>query len=113
MTNARVAPPTAWPSWWLHPMLVGLWLGSFLLAAALEHAPHASLWFPPAAVTFAGLFCLGWRAAPAIVLSPIFGVIADLYGRRLLLALGLIAFGIFGTAMLNLVRADWRYFRHY
>jgi ACDE family multidrug resistance protein len=37
--------------------------------------------------------------APAIVLSPIFGVVADLYGRRLLLALGLITFGIFGTAM--------------
>jgi ACDE family multidrug resistance protein len=37
--------------------------------------------------------------APAIVLSPIFGVIADLRGRRLLLGLGLIAFGIFGVAM--------------
>jgi predicted MFS family arabinose efflux permease len=37
--------------------------------------------------------------APAIVLSPIFGVIADLYGRRWLLALGLVFFGIFGTAM--------------
>ena len=37
--------------------------------------------------------------APAIVLSPIFGVIADLYGRRLLLGGGLIIFGIFGTAM--------------
>lgn len=37
--------------------------------------------------------------APAIVLSPIFGVIADLYGRRLLLALGMIAFGVFGAAM--------------
>src|SRR5918996_1271083 len=37
--------------------------------------------------------------APAIVLSPIFGVIADLYGRRLLLAGGLILFGIFGAAM--------------
>ena len=37
--------------------------------------------------------------APAIVLSPIFGIIADLYGRRLLLAGGLIIFGIFGTAM--------------
>jgi len=37
--------------------------------------------------------------APAIVLSPIFGVIADLYGRRLLLAIGLIFFGLFGTAM--------------
>jgi MFS family permease len=37
--------------------------------------------------------------APAIVLSPIFGVIADLYGRRLLLASGLMIFGIFGAAM--------------
>jgi MFS transporter, ACDE family, multidrug resistance protein len=37
--------------------------------------------------------------APAIVLSPIFGVIADLYGRRLLLAGGLIFFGLFGAAM--------------
>jgi predicted MFS family arabinose efflux permease len=37
--------------------------------------------------------------APAIVLSPVFGVVADLYGRRLLLSLGLIAFGVFGTAM--------------
>jgi MFS transporter, ACDE family, multidrug resistance protein len=37
--------------------------------------------------------------APAIVLSPIFGMIADLYGRRLLLSLGLIVFGVFGTAM--------------
>ena len=37
--------------------------------------------------------------APAIVLSPIFGIIADLYGRRLLLGLGLIVFGIFGAAM--------------
>src|SRR6185503_13992226 len=37
--------------------------------------------------------------APAIVLSPVFGVVADLYGRRLLLSLGLVAFGVFGTAM--------------
>jgi MFS family permease len=37
--------------------------------------------------------------APAIVLSPIFGVIADLHGRRLLLAGGLVVFGLFGTAM--------------
>ncbi|HEY6998341.1 MAG TPA: MFS transporter [Candidatus Binatia bacterium] len=37
--------------------------------------------------------------APAIVLSPIFGIVADLYGRRLLLGFGLITFGVFGTAM--------------
>ena len=45
--------------------------------------------------------------APAIVLSPIFGVIADLCGRRLLLALGLIAFGIFGAAMAFAPNFGW------
>jgi predicted MFS family arabinose efflux permease len=48
--------------------------------------------------------------APAIVLSPIFGVIADLHGRRLLLALGLIAFGIFGTAMAFAPSFGWLLF---
>ena len=37
--------------------------------------------------------------APAIILSPIFGVVADLYGRRLLLAWGLILFGLSGAAV--------------
>ena len=45
--------------------------------------------------------------APAIVLSPIFGVIADLYGRRLLLAGGLIVFGLFGTAMAFAPTFSW------
>ena len=36
---------------------------------------------------------------PAIFLSPLFGVVADLYGRRLLLAWGLILFGLSGAAM--------------
>jgi predicted MFS family arabinose efflux permease len=48
--------------------------------------------------------------APAIVLSPIFGVVADLYGRRLLLALGLIAFGAFGTAMAFAPTFGWLLF---
>jgi MFS transporter, ACDE family, multidrug resistance protein len=37
--------------------------------------------------------------APAIFLAPVFGVVADLFGRRLLLAWGLIFYGIFGAAM--------------
>ena len=37
--------------------------------------------------------------APAIFLAPMFGVVADLFGRRLLLAWGLIFYGIFGAAM--------------
>jgi len=36
---------------------------------------------------------------PAIILSPIFGIAADLYGRRHLLAWGLILFGLSGAAM--------------
>ena len=45
--------------------------------------------------------------APAIVLSPIFGVIADIYGRRLLLAGGLILFGISGAAMALATSFTW------
>lgn len=37
--------------------------------------------------------------APAIVLAPLFGVVADLHGRRLLLAWGLIIFGVSGAAI--------------
>ena len=36
---------------------------------------------------------------PAIFLSPLFGVVADLYGRRLLLAWGLVLFGVSGAAI--------------
>jgi len=36
---------------------------------------------------------------PAIILSPIFGIMADLYGRRHLLTWGLILFGLSGAAM--------------
>jgi MFS transporter, ACDE family, multidrug resistance protein len=48
--------------------------------------------------------------APAIVLSPIFGVVADLHGRRLLLSIGMIAFGIFGTAMAFAPNFRWLLF---
>ena len=48
--------------------------------------------------------------APAIVLSPIFGVVADLYGRRLLLSLGMVAFGIFGAAMAFAPNFGWLLF---
>ncbi len=37
--------------------------------------------------------------APAIILAPLFGIVADLYGRRLLLAGGLLLFGLSGTGI--------------
>lgn len=45
--------------------------------------------------------------APAIFLSPLFGVVADLYGRRLLLAYGLMVFGLFGAAMALAPNYTW------
>jgi MFS family permease len=45
--------------------------------------------------------------APAIFLSPVFGVIADLYGRRLLLAYGLMVFGLFGALMALAPNYTW------
>lgn len=76
MMMPTVDPPTSRTvtersasGWLLHPTLLVLWLGSFQLARILEHAPHASLWFPPAAVTFAGILVAGWRALPAIAVA--------------------------------------------
>lgn len=45
--------------------------------------------------------------APAIVLAPIFGVIADLFGRRLLLAWGLMVYGLCGAAMALAPTFSW------
>lgn len=36
---------------------------------------------------------------PAIILAPLFGIVADLYGRRLLLAWGLMLFGLSGASI--------------
>jgi MFS transporter, ACDE family, multidrug resistance protein len=48
--------------------------------------------------------------APAIFLAPAFGVVADLSGRRLLLAWGLIFYGIFGAAMAFAPTFTWLLF---
>jgi ACDE family multidrug resistance protein len=48
--------------------------------------------------------------APAIFLAPLFGMVADLFGRRLLLAWGLILYGIFGAAMAFAPTFTWLLF---
>lgn len=56
--------------------LVGvLWILSFFAAALLEYAPHASLWFPPAAVTYAAIVVFGWRALPGVILAALVGTV--------------------------------------
>ncbi len=44
------------------------WLAAYVAAQLMAYAPHASLWFPPAAVTFAAVAAFGWRrSVPALL----------------------------------------------
>ena len=45
--------------------------------------------------------------APAIVLAPLFGILADLHGRRWMLVLGLALFGLAGAAAALAPTFDW------
>lgn len=52
----------------LRPLfLLILWMALWRLASILEYAPHASIWFPPAGLTFAALLLLGINALPWIL----------------------------------------------
>lgn len=59
----------------LQVLLVTAWLLTFESARLLEYAPHASLWFPPVAVTFAGFLVFGWRALPGLALACVLGTL--------------------------------------
>lgn len=54
-----------------HLLLIIAWLGMWRLSILMEYAPHASIWFPPAGLTFAAYLILRWRALPAIFLACI------------------------------------------
>jgi len=45
--------------------------------------------------------------APAIVMAPLFGIVADFYGRRFILACGLLLFGLSGTAIVWAPTFGW------
>ncbi|HRQ65986.1 MAG TPA: diguanylate cyclase [Xanthomonadaceae bacterium] len=59
----------------VHLSVLGLWMAGFLAARLVEYAPHASLWFPPAAVTFAALLVLGARALPTLWLACVLATV--------------------------------------
>lgn len=56
----------------LQLLILGSWLVGFGAAAVLEHEPNASLWFPPAAITFGAILVLGLRAVPTLWLACLF-----------------------------------------
>ncbi|MDZ3823705.1 MAG: GGDEF domain-containing protein [Pseudoxanthomonas sp.] len=81
-TAPRRSPPLVAAG--LHAAVFVAWMAAFLAAWLLEYAPHASLWFPPAAVTFAALLVLGARALPVLWLACLLATaLADrMYGQH-------------------------------
>lgn len=109
--------PSALTGALVHGALLAIWLGAFLASALLEYAPHASLWFPPAAITFSALLVLGWRALPVLWLACLLSaLITDrLYAQALTpagIALSGLVFalthtGAYGSVALILRRLAW------
>jgi predicted MFS family arabinose efflux permease len=84
-------------------------------AASIASVSGATLLYPVLPVVAAdlavdesriGLVMVAFTA-PAIVLAPLFGVMADLYGRRWFLILGLALFGLGGGAAALAPGYDW------
>ncbi|PYE34598.1 diguanylate cyclase (GGDEF)-like protein [Idiomarina fontislapidosi] len=61
------------------------WLVLWRVAVVLEFAPHASIWFPPAGLSFAALLVLGWRAVGPIAVAGFVSTawITDIYSEPL------------------------------
>jgi len=72
------APAARWPRWLRGLALAIAWVGVWGLGHLGEFATHASLWYPPAALTFASLAVLGARVIPYLVLACFGGTLWSL-----------------------------------
>lgn len=63
--------------------LVLLWALAWWMGRIVEYAPHASLWFPPAGLTFAAFLVLGTRAIPPVAVAATLVTLSlgAVYGR--------------------------------
>lgn len=68
----------AWPRWLKGMALAIAWVGIWGLGHLGEISAHASLWYPPAALTFASIAVLGARAIPYLVLACFGGTLWSL-----------------------------------
>ncbi len=87
----------------LHLLVLGCWLVAFGAAAVMEYAQHASLWFPPTAVTFAAVLVMGPRTLPILFLACVFVVLLNgqIFQRELSMSevmLAGLSFGLTHTA---------------
>jgi len=55
---------------WIHgSALCAAWLLLWEIGHLAEFTTHASIWYPPAALTFAALLVIGWRAIPYLFIA--------------------------------------------
>ncbi|MEP1382249.1 MAG: diguanylate cyclase [Paraglaciecola sp.] len=52
-------------------LLLLSWVGIWFVGGLVEYTHHASVWFPPAGLTFAVLFVVGGRAVPILMVAAI------------------------------------------
>jgi len=78
---------------------IGAWLSVWALGLLVEYTTHASVWFPAAGMTFAGLLVIGSRVIPHLLLCAVISTIWTNYQYQLNLAPGpLLAAGlVFGV----------------
>ncbi len=56
----------------LHYLVLAVaWILLWRVSALMELSPHASLWFPPAALSLAALLLMGWRAIPVLMFCAV------------------------------------------
>ena len=72
------ASAAGWPRWIKGLALAIAWVGVWGLGHLGEFATHASLWYPPAALTFASLAVLGPRVIPFLALASFGGTLWSL-----------------------------------
>jgi len=89
MSLSFSSPPTIWRELFrilpIGLLIVLAWLLLWGFGLLVEFAPHASIWFPPAALSFATLVVLGWRAVPSLALAAVLSTFwsVRLYGLEL------------------------------
>lgn len=86
--------------WLSDLLLILLWMAMWRVSGLMEYAPHASIWFPPAGLSFAAFLLIGPRALPAIMICAV----ASTFGENMIYKTGygwleLLRSGVlFGTA---------------
>ncbi len=97
----RLAAWAASQSMPIRIVLFGLvWLAVWRAAVLLEYAPHASIWFPPAGLSFAAFLVVGLRAAPIIFICALIATfwVDQIYDEGGTLNQILLGGVLFGTA---------------